>query len=107
LLSGISVFQNKCVLAHFLEMLNISALLTLVFCLNLYLIFFFFHDVFLFTINYIPAKVDAADPPANSIEFPTRPSIQTKHENSLGMNQVGQKSGRSGTGGSLGLTAIL
>ncbi|KAL3732194.1 hypothetical protein ACJRO7_028948 [Eucalyptus globulus] len=53
------------------------------------------------------AKVDAADPPAISIEFPTRPSIQTKHAKSRGMNQVGHKSGRSGTGGSSGPNSNL
>ncbi|KAF8021986.1 hypothetical protein BT93_G2194 [Corymbia citriodora subsp. variegata] len=47
-------------------------------------------------------KVDDADPPAISSEFLTRPSIQTKHEKGLGMNRVGHKSGRSGTGGSSG-----
>ncbi|XP_056161252.1 uncharacterized protein LOC115673039 isoform X2 [Syzygium oleosum] len=52
-------------------------------------------------------KVDAAGPPAISIEFPTRPSIQTKHEKSLGMNQAGHRSGRSGTGGSLGPNSNL
>lgn len=52
-------------------------------------------------------KVDAGGPTAISTEFPTRPSIQTKHEKSLGMNQVGHKSGRSGTGGSSGPNSNL
>ncbi|XP_030512546.1 uncharacterized protein LOC115726702 isoform X2 [Rhodamnia argentea] len=52
-------------------------------------------------------KVDAGGPTAISIEYPTRPSIQTKHEKSLGMNQVGHKPGRSGTGGSSGPNSNL